>query len=154
MLALIQRDLSERLPVLDLRDVETACKTVMQPEPPVDPKVAFCLWVDNSLQAMQRVAHFWRRKLDVRVVGITGSVGKTTTKEMVAEVLNQRYPTLKTPGNVNTEIGLPLTLLSLTEDHERAVMDMGFFLAGEITFLCDLALPQIGVVTNIGILHC
>jgi UDP-N-acetylmuramoyl-tripeptide--D-alanyl-D-alanine ligase len=148
ILILVQRDLSERLPVLDLRDVETACKNVMQLEPPVDPKIAFCLWVNNSLQAMQRVAHFWRRKLDVRVVGITGSVGKTTTKEMVADVLNQRYPTLKTPANVNIEIGLPLTLLSLSQDHERAVMDIGFFLAGEITFLCDLALPQIGVVTN------
>ncbi len=153
MLAIIQRDFSERLPVLDLRDVEAACKLVMQPGPPVDLKVAFCLWVDNSLQSMQKVARFWRRKLDVRVIGITGSVGKSTTKELVAEVLNQRYPTLKSPGNFNNEIGLLMTLLSLSEDRQRAVMEMGFSVAGEITFLCDLALPQIGVVTNIGTVH-
>jgi UDP-N-acetylmuramoyl-tripeptide--D-alanyl-D-alanine ligase len=153
MLALVQRDLSERLPVLDIRDLEAARKLVEQADLPVDPKAAFCLWVENSLQALQKVARFWRRKMDVRVVGITGSVGKSTTKEMVAEVLNQRYPTLKNPGNFNNEIGLPLTLLSLSEGHQRAVLEMGFYVPGEITFLCDLALPQIGVVTNVGTVH-
>jgi UDP-N-acetylmuramoyl-tripeptide--D-alanyl-D-alanine ligase len=153
MVALVQRDLSGRLPVVDLRDVESACKQVLQPTPPVDPKVAFCLWVENSLLAVQRVAHFWRRKMNVRVVVITGTVGKSTTKEMVADVLNQRYPTLKNPGNFKSEIGLPLTLLSLSEGHQRAVFEMGFYIAGEITFLCDLVLPQVGVVTNVGMLR-
>lgn len=153
VLALIQRDLREQWPVLDLRDAEAARNLVMQAEPPVDPKVSFCLWVDNTLRAMQKVARFWRRKMDVRVVGITGSVGKSTTKEMIAEVLYQRYPTLKTPKNYNNEIGLPLTLLSLSEGHKRAVLEMGFYVPGEITFLCDLALPSIGVVTNVGMVH-
>ncbi len=153
MLAIVQRDFSNRLPLLDLRDAEAARSLVMQPEPPVDTSAAFCLWVNNSLQAMQQVARFWRRKLNVRVVGITGSVGKSTTKELVAEVLNQRYPTLKTPGNLRNEIGLLMTLMSLSEDHQRAVLEMGFNQAGEITFLCDIALPQIGVVTNIGTVH-
>jgi UDP-N-acetylmuramoyl-tripeptide--D-alanyl-D-alanine ligase len=72
---------------------------------------------------------------------------------VVAEVLSQRYRTLKNPGNLNNEIGLPLTLLSLGEGYERAVLEMGFYVPGEITFLCDLALPQIGVVTNIGTVH-
>jgi UDP-N-acetylmuramoyl-tripeptide--D-alanyl-D-alanine ligase len=153
MVALVQRDLSERLPVLDLRDIGSASKRVLQPTPPVDPKVAYCLWVENSLLAVQRVAHYWRRKMNVRVVVITGTVGKSTTKEMVADVLNQRYPTLKNPGNLKSEIGLPLTLLSLSEGHQRAVFEMGFYVAGEITFLCDLVLPQVGVVTNVGMVH-
>ena len=112
-----------------------------------------CLRVDDSLQAMQKIAGFYRRQLDIRVIGITGSVGKSTTKELVAEVLTQRYNTLKSPGNLNNEIGLPLTLLNLTNQHERSVLEMGFYVPGEIEFLCDLAKPQIGVITNIGTVH-
>ena len=89
----------------------------------------------------------------MRVVGITGSVGKSTTKELVAEVLSQRYHTLKNQGNLNNEIGLPLTLLRLGPGHQRAVLEMGFYVPGEISFLCDLAQPSVGVVTNIGTVH-
>jgi UDP-N-acetylmuramoyl-tripeptide--D-alanyl-D-alanine ligase len=109
--------------------------------------------VQDCLAALQRVAYFWRRKMPVKVIGITGSVGKTTTKELVAEVLDQRYRTLRSAGNLNNEIGLPLTLLGLSEEHERAVLEMGFYVPGEIAFLCELALPQIGVITNIGTVH-
>jgi UDP-N-acetylmuramoyl-tripeptide--D-alanyl-D-alanine ligase len=112
-----------------------------------------CLRVENSLTALQQIARFWRRKLDVRVIGITGSVGKSTTKEAVAEVLQTRYHTLKSPGNMNNEIGLPLTLLKLSPGHERVVLEMGFYVPGEIAFLCEIARPQIGVVTNIGTVH-
>jgi UDP-N-acetylmuramoyl-tripeptide--D-alanyl-D-alanine ligase len=112
-----------------------------------------CLRVENTVTALQQIARYWRRKLDLRVVGITGSVGKSTTKEMVAEVLSTRYRTLKSPGNLNNEIGLPLTILRLSTGHERAVLEMGFYVPGEIAFLCDIALPQIGVVTNIGTVH-
>lgn len=112
-----------------------------------------CLQVENSLVALQEIARFWRRKLDLRVVGITGSVGKSTTKEVIAEVLDQRYRTLKSPGNRNNEIGLPLTILKLGRGYERAVLEMGFYIPGEIAFLCDIALPEIGVVTNIGTVH-
>jgi len=124
---------------------------------PVDLKTdldtPLCLLVENTLAALQQIAHFWRRKLDLRVIGITGSVGKSTTKEVVAEVLDQRYRTLKSPGNMNNEIGLPLTILRLGQGYQRAVLEMGFYVPGEIAFLCDIALPEIGVVTNIGTVH-
>lgn len=113
----------------------------------------FCILVDSSLMALQQVARFWRRKIDARVIGITGSVGKSTTKEVVYSVMSQRYSTLKNQGNLNNEIGLPLTLLGLRQEHKCAVLEMGFYVPGEIAFLCDLALPQVGVITNIGTVH-
>jgi UDP-N-acetylmuramoyl-tripeptide--D-alanyl-D-alanine ligase len=115
--------------------------------------VPVCLRVENTVAALQKIARYWRRKLDLRVIGITGSVGKSTTKEMASEVLSTRYRTLKSPGNLNNEIGLPLTLLRLSSGHQRAVLEMGFYVPGEIAFLCDLAQPQVGVVTNIGTVH-
>ena len=145
-LALVQNDLSDRFPQLDLRGDSSV-------QPLEDPEAALCLRVDDSLAALQKVARSWRRKLDLKVIGVTGSVGKSTTKELVAEVLSQRYRTLKNQGNLNNEIGLTLTLLSLNEAHERAVLEMGFYVPGEIAFLCDLALPKIGVITNIGTVH-
>jgi UDP-N-acetylmuramoyl-tripeptide--D-alanyl-D-alanine ligase len=111
------------------------------------------LQVDDTLVALQKVAAFWRNQLDVRVIGITGSVGKSTTKELTAEVLERRYRTLKNPGNLNNEIGLPLTLLKLTERHQRAVLEMGFYVPGEIALLCQIARPSVGVVTNISQVH-
>lgn len=144
--ALVQRDLSSQFPVVDLRSGHLPSETVL-PEPP------FCLWVNDSLAALQTVAAFWRRQLNLRVIGITGSVGKSTTKELVAQVLSQRYHTVKNPGNMNNEIGLPLTLLRLSEGTERAVLEMGFYVPGEIAFLCKLAQPQVGVITNIGTVH-
>jgi UDP-N-acetylmuramoyl-tripeptide--D-alanyl-D-alanine ligase len=120
---------------------------------PTEYSSPLCLQVENSLVALQDIARFWRRKLELRVIGITGSVGKSTTKEVIAEVLDQRYRTLKSPGNLNNEIGLPLTILKLGRGYERAVLEMGFYIPGEIAFLCDIALPEIGVVTNIGTVH-
>jgi UDP-N-acetylmuramoyl-tripeptide--D-alanyl-D-alanine ligase len=131
--------------------------------PEADASQHICLWVEDTLAALQQIARFWRQRLNslhqaggahqLKVIGITGSVGKSTTKELVAEVLSQRYRTLKNLGNLNNEIGLPLTLLSLTEGHERAVLEMGFYVPGEIRFLCELAQPVIGVVTNVGTVH-
>jgi UDP-N-acetylmuramoyl-tripeptide--D-alanyl-D-alanine ligase len=112
-----------------------------------------CLMVENTISALQQIARFWRRKLNLRVIGITGSVGKSTTKEVIADVLDRHYRTLKSPGNMNNEIGLPLTLLRMGPETERAVLEMGFYVPGEIAFLCDIALPEIGVVTNIGTVH-
>lgn len=112
-----------------------------------------CLLVENPLSALQRIARFWRSRMNVRVIGITGSVGKSTTKEVVAEVLSQRYNTLKNPGNLNNEIGLPLTILKLTPEHQEAVLEMGFYVPGEIALLCDIAKPQVGIITNIGTVH-
>ncbi len=112
------------------------------------------LLVEDPLQAMQQAARFWRRRLTgLQVVGVTGSVGKSTTKELIAQVLRTRYRTLKNPGNLNNEIGLPLTVLRLMPGHQAAVLEMGFYVPGEIAFLCDIARPQVGVVTNIGSVH-
>ncbi len=145
-LALVQEDLSYKHNTVDLRAGKLP-EEFAQPEPP------FCVRVDDTLKALQTVARFWRRKLDLQVIGITGSVGKSTTKELVAEVLSQRYRTFKNPGNLNNEIGLPLSLLRLGPGHECAVLEMGFYMPGEISFLSDLALPQVGVVTNVGTVH-
>ena len=148
--ALVSRELNSQFPILDLRQP-------VQPDELNDQlsrlEGTFCIQVMDPLHALQQVAKFWRSKLEVQVIGITGSVGKSTTKEVVAEVLSQRYHTLKNKGNLNNEIGLPLTLLSLTEEHERAVLEMGFYIPGEIKLLCDIAVPRIGVVTNIGTVH-
>jgi len=146
--ALIQRDVEASFRTLDLRSVTSADFFSRQDLTP-----PLCLRVENTVTALQQIARYWRRKLDLRVVGITGSVGKSTTKEMVAEVLSTRYRTLKSPGNLNNEIGLPLTILRLSPGYERAVLEMGFYVPGEISFLCDIALPQIGIVTNIGTVH-
>jgi UDP-N-acetylmuramoyl-tripeptide--D-alanyl-D-alanine ligase len=146
--ALIQRDVDASFRTLDLRGGLTADSAdSLTFEPPL------CLRVDNSLSALQQIARFWRRKLDLTVIGITGSVGKSSTKEMVAEVLGMRYRTLKSPGNLNNEIGLPLSILRLGSGYERAVLEMGFYVPGEIAFLCDIAQPSIGIVTNVGTVH-
>lgn len=144
--ALIQQDGNASFRTLDLRGGLPADST-----PNLDPPL--CLRVDNTLTALQQIARFWRRKLDLTVIGITGSVGKSSTKEMVAEVLGMRYRTLKSPGNLNNEIGLPLSILRLGSGYQRAVLEMGFYVPGEIAFLCDIAQPSIGIVTNVGTVH-
>ncbi len=143
MLALIDRDVDPEFRVVDLTqkaDVEAV-------------ELPLCLRVKNTVEALQAVAKFWREQLDLRVIGITGSVGKSTTKELVAEVLQQRYRTHKNEGNLNNEIGLPLSLLKITSEDERAVLEMGFYVPGEIALLGDIAKPQVGVVTNISEVH-
>jgi UDP-N-acetylmuramoyl-tripeptide--D-alanyl-D-alanine ligase len=117
------------------------------------PGLPLCIVVPSSLAGLQRAAAYWRRQHDVRVVGITGSVGKTTSKEVIAAVLGQRYWTLKNEGNYNNEIGLPVTLLNVTGRHERVVLEMGMYDVGEIAQLAEIALPQVGVVTNVGPSH-
>ncbi len=144
--ALIQKDVTLPFPVLDLRSGALPSDLEI-PNPP------FCLRVDDTLKALQTVAAFWRQQLDIRVIGVTGSVGKSTTKELIAEVLSQRFHTLKNPGNLNNEIGLPLSILRLKPEHTRAVFEMGSYVPGEISFLCSIAKPHIGVVTNVGTVH-
>ncbi|MCJ7811608.1 MAG: UDP-N-acetylmuramoyl-tripeptide--D-alanyl-D-alanine ligase [Dehalococcoidia bacterium] len=109
--------------------------------------------VDNTLAALQRLAAYWRGKYRVKVVGITGSVGKTTCNELTAAVLSSGYQVLKSEANLNTEIGLPLTLLQLRPEHEQVVLEMGMYGLGDIRLLCQMARPQIGVVTNVGPVH-
>ncbi len=144
--AFIQRDVAGDFSVLDLRSNQSL-------ELIATPEIPCAIRVDDSLLALQKVAGYWRQQLNIKVIGITGSVGKSTTKELVASVLGERYSTLKNPGNLNNEIGLPLTLLRLSDGHQRAVLEMGFYVPGEIKFLCDLAHPHIGVITNVGTVH-
>jgi UDP-N-acetylmuramoyl-tripeptide--D-alanyl-D-alanine ligase len=144
--ALIEHAIPGSIPCIDFRN-----NVDLEPLPDINNHL--CLRVENTLAALQQIARFWRRKLDIRVVGITGSVGKSTTKELIADVLSERYRTLKSPGNLNNEIGLPLSILKIGKGYQRAVLEMGFYVPGEIAFLCDIALPHIGVVTNIGTVH-
>ncbi len=110
--------------------------------------------VDDPLSALQRLARWWRARHNVQVLAVTGSVGKTSTKEVTASVLAKRFNTLMTEGNLNNEIGLPLTLLRLTDLHKKAVLEMGAgYALGELTFLCEMAKPEIAIVTNIGPVH-
>ncbi len=109
--------------------------------------------VKDTLLALQQLAAYYRERFDLTVIGITGSSGKTTTKDFIAGVLSSGYKVLKTTGNLNNEIGLPLTILGLEEEHQIAVLEMGMSARGEITTLCEIARPQIGVITNIGTAH-
>ena len=109
--------------------------------------------VESSLQALKDIAAFYRESLDIKIVGITGSVGKTSTKEFIASVLEQNFRVLKTEGNFNNEIGVPLTLLSIRDYHEVAVVEMGISDFGEMHRLSYMVKPDVCVMTNIGLCH-
>ena len=119
---------------------------------PKMPDVPYIL-VEDVQGAMQDIAAFYREKLSIPIVGITGSVGKTSTKEFVAAVLAQKYCVLKTQGNYNNELGVPLTLFRIKEEHEAAVVEMGINHFGEMRRLSRMAAPDIVVMTNIGDCH-
>ncbi len=112
-----------------------------------------CIVVKDTVKALQDIAEWYRRSLDVKVIGITGSVGKTSTKEVVASVLSEHFKVHKTDGNYNNEIGLPLTVLTIEEDDEIAVLEMGISDFGEMRVLSKVARPDICVITNIGQCH-
>jgi len=117
------------------------------------PKGKGLVIVSDPLQALGDLAAGYRRRFPVEVVGITGSVGKTTAKEMAACVLQERYSVLKNEGNLNTEIGLPLTLFELQKTHQVAVLEMAMRGPGQIARLAEIAAPRIGAITNIGTSH-
>ncbi len=112
-----------------------------------------CLLVGNVLETLQELARYHRSKLIIPVIGITGTNGKTTTKELVNAVLSKRYRTWATHGNFNNHIGVPLTLLSMPADTEIAIVEMGANHMGEIDFLCNIANPDFGLITNVGKAH-
>lgn len=109
--------------------------------------------VESTTKALRDLAEYYRKSLDIKVVGITGSVGKTSTKEMIASVLSEKYRVLKTEGNYNNEIGLPLTIFKIRAEHEVAVLEMGISEFGEMHRLAIMANPDICVITNIGLCH-
>lgn len=112
-----------------------------------------CIVVKDSLKALQDIAAFYREQLNIKVVGITGSVGKTSTKEVIASMLCEKYNVLKTEGNFNNEIGLPLTVLKIRREHQVAVLEMGINHFGEMRRLSRIAKPDVCVITNIGQCH-
>ena len=109
--------------------------------------------VESSLEALKKLAAYYREGLDTKIVGITGSVGKTSTKEFISSVLGQKYKVLKTEGNFNNEIGVPLTLFKIRDFHEVAVIEMGISDFGEMHRLSYMVRPDICVMTNIGLCH-
>ncbi|MBQ3567057.1 MAG: UDP-N-acetylmuramoyl-tripeptide--D-alanyl-D-alanine ligase [Oscillospiraceae bacterium] len=112
-----------------------------------------CVVTDSTRMALLKIAQYYRQKFSPILVGVTGSVGKTTTKEMISLVLSEKYSTLKTQGNLNNEIGLPKTLFNLTSEHKAAVIEMGMNHFGEIERLTNTARPTMAVITNIGFSH-
>ena len=116
-------------------------------------KGALILETRNGLKSLQQIAAAHRAKFDIPVIGITGSSGKTTTKDMLASILAQEMKVLKTEENLNNEIGVPLTLLKLKKSHQAAVIEMAMQGKGEIALLADLARPRIAIITNIGEAH-
>ena len=109
--------------------------------------------VENTYDALLKLAKYYREKLKVKVVGITGSTGKTSTKDLVAAFLSGKYKVFKTKGNFNNHIGLPLMILSLDSSIEVAVLELGMSNLGEIHTLADCARPDIALITNIGLSH-
>ncbi len=109
--------------------------------------------VDNVLHTLQNLANYHRKQLNLPFIGITGTNGKTTTKELINAVLSKKYKTIATVGNLNNHIGVPLTLLSIPNDCEIAIVEMGANHVGEINFLCKIVEPNYGLITNIGTAH-
>lgn len=109
--------------------------------------------VDSSEEALKKIAAFYRQSLSIKVVGISGSVGKTSTKEMISSVISQKYKVHKTAGNFNNEIGLPLTVFGIRAEHEVAILEMGISDFNEMHRLATVANPDICVITNIGLCH-
>jgi UDP-N-acetylmuramoyl-tripeptide--D-alanyl-D-alanine ligase len=109
--------------------------------------------VDNVLESLQKLASYHRIRLGTQIIGITGTNGKTTTKELIAAVLKEKFNILYTQGNLNNHIGVPLTLLQLKPEHDLAIIEMGANHQGEIKTLCEIARPDFGIITNVGKAH-
>jgi len=109
--------------------------------------------VRDTLKALGQIAKYYRGKFDLPVIAVTGSTGKTTTKDMIASILSLKLPVLKTQGNFNNEIGVPLTLFRLSREHKVAVLELGMSALGEIERLTRISSPKIGVMTNVGEVH-
>lgn len=134
-----------------IRDAFELGAIAVMSEKPVDSGPAII--VDDTRAALLKLAKYYRTLFNINIIGITGSVGKTTTKEMISTVLSRKYRTLKTQGNLNNEIGLPLTLLKIDKSHQAAVIEMGMSDFGEISRLSVTTKPNVAVITNIGYSH-
>ncbi|MDC3297710.1 Mur ligase family protein, partial [Flavobacteriaceae bacterium] len=111
------------------------------------------IYVENTLKSLQELSNYHRSLFDTKVIGITGSNGKTTTKNLIYSILSQSYAVIKTKGNLNNHIGVPLSLLDIKDDVDIAVIEMGANHIGEIKTLCEIAMPDFGLITNYGHAH-
>lgn len=121
--------------------------------PPLPIKGKTIIHVNNTLKGLQAIANYRRRKVNIPVIAVTGTNGKTTTKELIASILSVNHRVLKSSGNLNNQIGLPLNLVNVGEDHDFVVLEMGASIKGDIRDLCEIAEPDYGVLTNIGQAH-
>lgn len=134
--------------------LEQGCSyAVVDEKEAVEPGDGRYILVDDGLAALQQLANYHRRKLGTKIIGVTGTNGKTTTKELLAAVLGEKYNVLYTAGNFNNDIGVPKTLLRLTPEHEIAVVEMGASHPGDIKKLVDIVEPDYGLITNVGKAH-
>jgi len=133
--------------------IDSGAKYAVVDDQEIAKKQERIFYVKDTIVFLQQLAKYHREKFSVPVIGITGTNGKTTTKELIQAVLSKKYNVLATKGNLNNHIGVPLTLLKLTDKHEIAVIEMGASRVGEIKELCDIAQPTHGIITNIGIAH-
>ena len=133
--------------------LNAGAKYVVYDDKDFKPASENALFVENSLTALQALARYHREQLNIPVIGLTGSNGKTTTKELIYAVLSQKFDVLATQGNLNNHIGVPLTLLRMNASTEIALIEMGANHRGEIAFLSEIARPTLGYITNFGKAH-
>lgn len=133
--------------------LDLGCKYAITDNPEIGIGNPNIIHVEDSLKTLQDLAHYHRMKFNIPVIGITGTNGKTTSKELISTVLSKEYNTLYTLGNLNNHIGVPLTLLRLNASHNIAVIEMGANHPKEIEFLCKIASPNYGIITNVGKAH-
>ncbi len=133
--------------------IDKGAKFSIVDDPQLKNKNERIIFVENSLKELQNLSKFNRSKFDVKVIGLTGSNGKTTTKKLICSILSEKYKTLCTHRNLNNHIGVPLTLLNIKPETEVAVIEMGANHIGEIQNLCEISMPDIGLITNFGSAH-
>lgn len=133
--------------------LKKASGAIVSIPPPVPIKGKTIIYVNNTLRGLQAIANHRRKKVNIPVIAVTGTNGKTTTKELIASILGVRFRILKSSGNLNNQIGLPLNLVNISKEYDFAVLEMGASIKGDIRDLCDIAEPDYGVLTNIGQAH-
>ena len=136
-----------------LQAIKTGASYVISDNPDISKKSDKIIYVENSIKALQKLANYHRRKLNTKIIAITGSNGKTTSKELIFNVLKTKYKTTATKGNLNNHLGVPLSLLEINENTEFGIIEMGANHLNEIAQLCKIAEPSFGYITNFGNAH-
>ena len=136
-----------------LQAIKTGASYVISDNPSISKKSEKIIYVENSIKALQKLANYHRRKLNTKIIAITGSNGKTTSKELIFNVLKTKYKTTATKGNLNNHLGVPLSLLKINENTEFGIIEMGANHLNEIAQLCKIAEPSFGYITNFGNAH-